>query len=313
MRFVREAQAVARLNHPNIVQVYDFGEEGDVAYIVMEFIRGKELKSCFDEHERFSLQDVVRLMCELLSALDLAHEAGIVHRDVKPANVMLDDQGHAKLADFGVARVRDAERSQGEHTQAGTVVGTPAYMSPEQVQGQRIDRRTDIFSSGIILYQFLTGQRPFTGAGAWTVAKKIVQDDPPMPSSLNSGISPEFDRVVNKALAKDPDGRYQTAGEFAQALQRVLEGRQAEEQDGSDGARASSQKTAQANATSSAASAAQEVELEFWSAIEGSEDPEDYELYLEQFPSGMHALLAQREIDRLRRGVNDVATDESSS
>src|SRR3990172_5520181 len=130
MRFAREAQAVARLNHPNMVQVYDFGEEGDVAYIVMEFIRGKELKSFFDANEHFELKDSVRLMCELLSALDLAHEAGIVHRDIKPANVMLDSQGHVKLTDFGVARVTDVDRTHVERTQAGTMVGTPAYMSP---------------------------------------------------------------------------------------------------------------------------------------------------------------------------------------
>src|SRR6266704_1583051 len=170
MRFVREAHAVARLNHPNIVQVYDFGEEGDVAYLVMEFIRGDELKSTLTTGRQFDRKECVRIMCELLDALDFAHEAGVVHRDIKPANVMLDSQGRTKLTDFGVARVTDADRTHAERTQAGTMVGTPAYMSPEQIQGQRIDRRTDIFSAGIILYQFLTGQKPFTGEGAWTVA-----------------------------------------------------------------------------------------------------------------------------------------------
>src|SRR5216110_3112835 len=174
MRFVREAQAVARLNHPNIVQVYDFGEEGDIAYLVMEFIRGDELKSTLSTGRQFDRKECVRIMCELLDALEFAHEPGVVHRDIKPANVMLDSQGRAKLTDFGVARVTDSDRTHAERTQAGTVVGTPAYMSPEQIQGQSIDRRTDIFSAGVILYQFLTGQKPFTGEGAWTVAKKIV-------------------------------------------------------------------------------------------------------------------------------------------
>ena len=227
MRFVREAHAVARLNHPNIVQVYDFGEEGDVAYLVMEFIRGNELKSTLTTGQLFDRKECVRIMCELLDALDFAHEAGVVHRDIKPANVMLDNQGRTKLTDFGVARVTDADRTSAERTQAGTMVGTPAYMSPEQIQGQRIDRRTDIFSAGIILYQFLTGQKPFTGEGAWTVAKKIIQDDPPMPSSINVALSAEFDRVVAKALAKNPDQRFATAREFAHALRRAAEGKPA--------------------------------------------------------------------------------------
>jgi len=231
MRFMREAQAVARLNHPHIVQVYDFGEEGDVAYIVMEFIKGKELKSFFDANERFELKEAVRVMCELLDALDFAHEGGIVHRDIKPANVMLDGQARVKLADFGVARVAD-DRSAAEKTQAGTMVGTPAYMSPEQITGGNVDRRTDIFSAGIILYQFLTGEKPFTGSGAWTIAKKIIQDHPPVPSSINNTISPLFDNVVNKALSKQVETRYQTAREFGAALKRALEGKS--EQDDSD-------------------------------------------------------------------------------
>src|SRR5258707_7987963 len=156
MRFVREAQAVARLNHPNVVQVFDFGEEGDIAYLVMEFIKGKELKNFFDANERFDLKEAVRIMCELCEALEFAHQAGIVHRDIKPANVMIDSQARTKLTDFGVARVQDNDKTSVEKTQAGTMVGTPAYMSPEQITGGTVDKRTDIFSAGIILYQFLT-------------------------------------------------------------------------------------------------------------------------------------------------------------
>src|SRR5689334_22149678 len=161
VRFREEAQAAARLNHPNIVQVYDFGEEGDVAFIVMELIRGKDLKQSFDANIRFPPKEFVRLMCELLSALDYAHQARIVHRDIKPGNIMLDVQSRVKLMDFGVARMSDSERTH--HTQMGTMVGTPAYMSPEQVQGMRVDHRSDLFSCGIVLYQFLTNQRPFKG------------------------------------------------------------------------------------------------------------------------------------------------------
>src|SRR5512134_67993 len=135
MRFAREAQAVARLNHPNIVQVFDFAEEGDVAYIVMELVRGRELKTFFDARERFELKEAVHIVGELCEALHFAHEAGIVHRDIKPANVMIDAQGRVKLTDFGVARISDPERTLSDKTQAGMVVGTPAYMSPEQIQG----------------------------------------------------------------------------------------------------------------------------------------------------------------------------------
>ncbi|MFH1043827.1 MAG: protein kinase, partial [Pseudomonadota bacterium] len=326
MRFAREAEAVARLNHPHIVQVYDFGEEADVAYIVMEFIRGKELKSFFDANETFDKKDIVRIMSELLDALAFAHENGIVHRDIKPANVMLDRHGRAKLTDFGVARLTDVDRTQAERTQAGTMVGTPAYMSPEQIQGQHIDGRTDIFSAGVVLYQFLTGQRPFTGAGAWTIAKKIIQEDPPMPSTINVALPKEFDLVISKALAKLPENRYRNARDFAHALQRVLEGKSAEDEDdatvagrmpdvdidiGDVGAAPAkpAPKTAEAETSQT-----QEVELEFWRAIKDSDDAEDFELYVQQFPKGIYKALAQRKITKLRRGLLTTgASDQSSS
>jgi len=300
MRFVREAHAVARLNHPNIVQVYDFGEEGDIAYLVMEFIRGDELKSTLTTGRQFDRKECVRIMCELLDALDFAHEAGVVHRDIKPANVMLDSQGRTKLTDFGVARVTDADRTHAERTQAGTMVGTPAYMSPEQIQGQRIDRRTDIFSAGIILYQFLTGQKPFTGEGAWTVAKKIIQEDPPMPSSLNVAVSPEFDRVVAKALAKNPDQRFATAREFAVALRRAAEGKPAIPE--VEATLVVPREPAISQATHPEALRSGEMELEFWRSIKDSNDPNDFELYVRQFPQGVYASLAARKAAKLRSG-----------
>src|SRR6266478_2183694 len=231
MRFVREAKAVARLNHPNIVQVYDFGQEGNVAYLVMEFIKGKELKAFFDANERFDVKEAVRIMGELCDALEFAHNAGIIHRDIKPANVMLDGQARTKLTDFGVARVQDSNKTSVERTQAGTMVGTPAYMSPEQITGGNIDKRSDVFSAGIILYQFLCGEKPFTGSGAWTIAKKIIQEEPPLPSSLNNAITPIFDAVVNKALSKNPDTRFQSARELGAALKLAMEGRSEEDAD----------------------------------------------------------------------------------
>ncbi len=262
VRFEREARAVARLNHPNIVQVYDFGEEGDTAYLVMELIDGKELKSALTTGRPFDRKECVRIMCELLDALDFAHEAKVIHRDIKPANVMFDSQGRTKLTDFGVARVTDADRTSAERTQAGTVVGTPAYMSPEQLQGLPIDRRTDVFSAGVILYQFLTGQKPFTGEGAWTVQKKIVQDEPPAPSSINVALSPEFDRVVAKALAKDPNQRFATARQFAEALRRAAEGKPAVPE--AEPTLVVPRDTSAPQATHPEALRSGEMELEFW-------------------------------------------------
>ena len=314
MRFSREAQAVARLNHPHIVQVYDFAEEGDIAYLVMEFIRGKELKNFFDAAERFDIREAVRIMGELLDALEFAHNAGIIHRDIKPANVMLDAQARTKLTDFGVARVQDVDRTHAERTQAGTMVGTPAYMSPEQITGGNIDKRTDVFSAGIILYQFLTGEKPFTGGGAWTIAKKIIQEDPPLPSSLNNAVTPHFDAVVNKALSKNPETRYQSAKDFGVALKRALEGR-GEEEDADRTvvgemsippmARAPAQPRPAAavggsGTQTSTQASNQEVELEFWRAIKDGNDPDDFELYVQQFPTGIYAALAKRKIAKLR-------------
>jgi len=324
MRFSREAQAVARLNHPHIVQVYDFAEEGDIAYLVMEFIRGKELKNFFDANERFDLKEAVRIMCELLDALDFAHNAGIIHRDIKPANVMLDAQARTKLTDFGVARVQDTDRTQAERTQAGTMVGTPAYMSPEQITGGTIDKRSDVFSAGIILYQFLTGEKPFTGGGAWTIAKKIIQEDPPAPSSLNNAVTPYFDSVVNKALSKNAETRYQSAKDFGVALRRALEGR-GEEEDADKTIvgemTAPSMRTAPQPRPSAAVGTGgtqtgtqagnQEVELEFWRAIKDGNDPDDFDLYVQQFPNGIYSALAKRKIAKLRGAAPEETTAEA--
>src|SRR5258708_6560566 len=316
MRLMRNAQAVARLNHPNIVQVYDFGEEGDIAYLVMEFIKGKELKTFFDASERFDLKEAVRIMAELCDALDFAHNAGIIHGDIKPANGMLDAQARSKLTDFGVARVQDSNKTSVERPQAGTMVGTPAYMSPEQITGGNIDKRSDVFSAGIILYHSLPGERPFPGSGAWTIAKKIMQEEPPLPSSLNNAITPLFDAVVNKALAKNPNQRFQSARDLAVALKRALEGKP--EQDDDETVAGGMHETAVGTPKAQAAAAGeskrsrastQEVELEFWRAIKDGNDPDDFDLYVQQFPTGIYAALAKRKIAKLR----GVPLEESSA
>src|SRR5271169_5590324 len=217
-RFMREAQSVARLNHPNIVTVYDFGEEGDIAYFVMEFIQGHELKQYLDSDVQFSLPKSLGFMIELLSALDYAHSQGIVHRDIKPANIMIDNSGRLKLTDFGVVKVLDKQ----EGTQAGTMVGTPGYMSPEQILGTSVSPRSDIFAAGVVLYQLLTWKKPFTGEGVFTIQQKIVNEDHAPPSTLNANLPPALDQIVSKALAKKPEQRYARASEFADDIKRFL-------------------------------------------------------------------------------------------
>jgi len=225
-RFMREAQAVARLNHPNIVTVYDSGEEGDIAYFVMEFIEGHELKQSLDGNVQFSLSKSLDLMIELLNALDYAHSQGIVHRDIKPANIMIDQSDRLKLTDFGIVKVLDNH----EGTQAGTIVGTPSYMSPEQILGTKVSPQSDIFAAGVVLYQLLTWKKPFTGEGVFAIQQKIVTDNPVPPSALNANLPTSLDLIVNKALSKKPEQRYERASEFADDIQRFLdsdEGQQA--------------------------------------------------------------------------------------
>lgn len=217
-RFHREAKAAGRLNHPNIVAIYDFGEDKDTTFIAMEFVIGRELKSHFAQDERFPLEEITRIMGELLDALEYSHNYGVVHRDIKPANIIIRPNGQVKVADFGIARIESSQ-----YTQAGSVLGTPAYMSPEQFMGQTVDRRSDIFSAGVVLYEFLTGERPFSGT-ATTIMHKVLSVDPPPPSRLNVQVPKPFDSVIAKAMAKRPEDRFKNAAEFADAIRLAAKG-----------------------------------------------------------------------------------------
>lgn len=222
-RFSREAHIAGQLNHPNIVAVYDYSEAAGGAddrshgpFIVMEFVEGGDLKRCLDPKSRFALPEIGRVMASLLAALQHAHEKGVVHRDIKPANVMFADGGRLKVTDFGIARIEDSDL-----TRAGAVMGTVAYMSPEQLTGAPVDRRTDVYSSGVILYELLTGEPPFVGSAA-TIIQKVLNEEALPPSTLNPGLPRGLDAVVRKALAKKPAARYPTADAFARAIIAAL-------------------------------------------------------------------------------------------
>lgn len=214
-RFMREAQAAGRLTHPNIVMIYDVGREGEMTYIVMQYIEGRSLAKMIGG-ERLPIDYIVRLMTQVCQALDYAHQKGIVHRDIKPANILLDHSGNPFLADFGVARMETSTV-----TQTGTVMGTPSYMSPEQVMGKKIDKRSDIFSLGVILFELLSGKRPFAGESITTVMFKIVHDIPLSLKEVQKDVPSGFDYVVAKSLAKDPEQRYQSCLEMAYDLANV--------------------------------------------------------------------------------------------
>lgn len=215
-RLKQEAQAAGRLSHPNIVVIYEYGEDGETAYIAMAYVEGRELKSYLDSGEEFSLAAICNISGQILSALQYSHVHDITHRDIKPSNIMIMPNGHVMVTDFGIARLESSEL-----TQVGTAIGTPSYMSPEQCMGQRVDGRSDIFSAGIILYQLLTGEKPFAGSSVASILHKIVQVDPVPPSELNVKIPKAFDEIIKRCLAKSPADRYSTAEEFSFVLQQV--------------------------------------------------------------------------------------------
>ena len=197
-RFQNEARAAGRLLHPNIVSVYEYGEDERNAFIAMEYVEGTGLREYLNRKASFDLGQIVGIISQLLLALDFAHERGVVHRDVKPANLILTSGGALKVADFGIARIDTSNL-----TNAGMVMGTPSYMSPEQCQGKEIDRRSDLFSAGVVLYELLTGEKPFSGS-IEAIAFKICYEDPRPPSEISKlPISPSLDAVVATALGPD--------------------------------------------------------------------------------------------------------------
>ena len=229
-RFRREAQAAAGLNHPSIVAVYDTGEddgpEGHTPYIVMEYVEGHTLREVLKTQGHLPPQQAMEITAEVCSALDFSHRSGIVHRDIKPGNVMITNAGAIKVMDFGIARA--LADNAATVTATAAVIGTAQYLSPEQARGESVDARSDVYSTGCLLYELLTGHPPFTGDSPVAIAYQHVRENPQVPSSVNHAVPPALDSIVMKALAKNPLNRYQTAAEMRADLHRALTGQAVE-------------------------------------------------------------------------------------
>jgi serine/threonine-protein kinase len=221
-RFRREAQAAANLSHPNIVPVFDWGEDAGTYFIVMEFVDGRPLSSILKTAGPLSAERAADIGSHVAAALGFAHKHGVIHRDVKPGNVLITDEGQVKVTDFGIARAINTEESL---TQTGAVMGTATYFSPEQAEGMGVDASSDIYSLGVVLFEMVTGRPPFLGDTPVAVASKHVRDHPPAPRELNPSIPPEFEAIILKSMAKNPDFRYATSEDLRADLLRFNEGR----------------------------------------------------------------------------------------
>src|SRR5574341_674292 len=224
-RFQREARAIARLEHAHILPVYDYGEADDITYIAMRYVQAGTLKERIAEGP-LPLDELNRLVEQIGSALDYAHRLGVIHRDVKPSNVLIDDQGNTYLTDFGLARMLESSQPL---TASGVGVGTPAYMSPEQGQGVKVDHRSDIYSLGVVLYEMVTGRVPYEAETPMGVVLKHISEPLPLPRMVAPGVPEGVDKVILRALAKDPAHRFQTAGEMVEALNIAVRKAAAEE------------------------------------------------------------------------------------
>lgn len=318
-RFRTEARSAARLHHPNIVSVFDSGHDGDVAYLVMEFIEGEDLKQHLESGARFSVRSSIVMVHELLMALDHAHRQNVVHRDIKPANMLMEVSGRVKLTDFGVARIQ--EPNETNLTQVGGAVGTPKYMSPEQAKGLRGDSRSDLFSAAVVLYELLTGTLPFTGENQLVVIHQIVGHHAAPPSSLNPDVPAAMDEVMARAMAKNPDERYATAREFALALRAVAQQMQtaADGQPADVAAELAAHRPAagafalrDGSSTGlfgpnmdvvSASTVNHEAEFKAWQDVKDTTDPQAFLAFLKLFPSGIYARRAQNRVYQLGAGA----------
>lgn len=310
-RFRAESRTGGRLAHPNIIGVYDIGRDQGLAFMVMELVRGGDLRQYLNPGKSHSFDQCMTVMRDLLSALNFAHEQGVVHRDVRPANLMFDWNRRVKLGDFGVAQMADARAATRSR---GSKAGTLNYLSPEQVSGAAVDARADLFAAGAVLYQMATGTQAFSGARDLDVFQAIAQHQPP-PSSFDAGLPAGLDAVITKALAKRPEPRFASAKDFALALKAlsrvVATARPSAPVPSSSGAQGDGGGLAHGSGLDSlpASAVSQEMDLLYWKDIQDSAEPDDFQGFLRQFPVGVYAGLARR---RLRKFVV-VAADGSGS
>jgi serine/threonine-protein kinase len=216
-RFFKEAEIAGQLSHPSIVSIYDVGEDFDLTYMAMEFLKGIDLQRHCRKGSLLPLRKVLYIISETALALDYAHEQGVIHRDVKPGNIMLLDTGKVKVTDFGIAKAVSSSQ-----TKSGIILGTPNYMSPEQINGYELDGRSDIFSLGVVLFELLTGHLPFRGKSLANLFYKITQARHPSPHELNPRVPRPCEQIIDKAMAKDPDKRFQKASDFARYLKMII-------------------------------------------------------------------------------------------
>lgn len=224
-RFLKEARAIGRLSHPNIITVYDSGQDNDTLYIVMEFLIGKTLREAQQE-KQLSLQEIIHIGSQVADALDYAHRQGIVHRDIKPSNILLTPEGYLKLTDFGIARIEDPTAHH--QTQAGDILGTPIYMSPEQIMGRKVDGRSDLYSLGVILYELTTGRKPFQGENLAAIFNAIIEEKPPPIELPDTSLSQRLSALIFKSISKSTEDRFQTGAQLAQALKSCLQRRKSD-------------------------------------------------------------------------------------
>jgi serine/threonine-protein kinase len=217
-RYFREAESAGLLTHPNIVTIYDAGEEHDLAYIAMEFLKGRDLEENTKKERLFPLRESLSIVAQVADALDFAHGKGIVHRDVKPANIMrIDETQEVKVTDFGIARITSSSK-----TKTGVIMGTPSYMSPEQIAGKKVDGRSDIFSLGVVLFELLCGEKPFSGDDMTTLMYNIAKENHPSVRTINQKVPAIVEKVIDKALEKEPEKSYQKAGQMSEHLKKII-------------------------------------------------------------------------------------------